>query len=106
MATASERTLHREADRPGRAVQENGRATRTGRSLTRTVLLHSQGDAPRERARWRVRLAAYRIAADCEHLLDELTRAGTSSETDAIGRALLAARAVIALTADPTAAGQ
>jgi CheY-like chemotaxis protein len=51
------------------------------------------------RARWSVRLAAYRLAASCEHLLDELNRLGDTSIADAIGRVLLATRTIIALTA-------
>src|SRR3954471_6727564 len=49
-------------------------------------------------ARLRVRQAAYHLAADCDHLLDELSRLDRPRWTDMLTRTLVATRQLISLT--------
>jgi CheY-like chemotaxis protein len=63
---------------------------------TQRVPLSSGSGA--EAARWRCRQAAYRIAADCERLLDELLDANVPAVRDALSRSLAAARHLATIT--------
>src|SRR4051812_37047206 len=65
----------------------------------RTVLIHTDRARLRALARLRIRRAAYRIAAECELLMDELLRSEHRDWSDAFGRVLLAARKITVLAA-------
>jgi serine/threonine protein kinase/FixJ family two-component response regulator len=64
-----------------------------------TLLMGPDDGRPRSQARLRARHRAYRIAAECELVTDELSRLEHRNWSDAFGRVLLAARRLIALTA-------
>jgi CheY-like chemotaxis protein len=64
-----------------------------------TQPLKVRDDREAERARWRVRLTAFGIAARCEYLLDELLHHSQPNTSEGIGRVLIATRALISLTA-------
>ena len=50
-------------------------------------------------ARYRLRAAAHRIAADCERMLDDMDRPERRLWRDAVGEALVASRHLVALVA-------
>ena len=64
-----------------------------------TLLIRDADDRRRALLRTRLRGAAYRIAAECERLLDELLQSERRSWIEALGLTLVAARRLIALTA-------
>ena len=56
-------------------------------------------------ARYRLRAAAHRIAADCERMLDDMDRPERRLWRDAVGEALVASRHLVALLARQPAHG-
>ncbi len=73
--------------------------TMHNRASEPTLQIREAGDRRRALLRHRLRSTAYRIAAECERLLDELHQSERRSWSEALGQILIAARRLIALTA-------
>src|SRR3954463_14641158 len=63
-----------------------------------TQVLTAASDRARNAARLRVRQAAYRLAADCDHLLDELSQVDRPGWSEMLARTLVATRQLVGLT--------
>jgi DNA-binding response OmpR family regulator len=64
-----------------------------------TLIMEPDDGRQRDHMRLRTRRRAYRIAAECELITDELTRSEDRNWSDAFGRVLLSARRLISMTA-------
>jgi DNA-binding response OmpR family regulator len=69
-----------------------------------TIIIGPDDARQRSHLRLRTRQRAFRIAAECELVTDELTRAEDRNWSDAFGRVLLSSRRLIAVTAPGTEA--
>src|SRR4051812_40343288 len=63
-----------------------------------TTRIHVPSNDRARAARLRVRQAAYHLAADCDHLLDELSQLDRSAWTEMLTRTLVSTRQLIGLT--------
>src|SRR3954469_14417408 len=63
-----------------------------------TQILTAASDRARNTARLRVRQAAFRLAADCDHLLDELSQVDRPGWTQMLTQTLVATRQLVGLT--------